>query len=78
MTDKAPPMVPGDAASDRAYLDAHGIHAALAAALARVVREKPDKPLQLIAQMISPETQVAPASAAEVPAPAAGEPAAPS
>ena len=33
-------MVQGDANTDRAYLDHHGVHKALSDALARVVREK--------------------------------------
>ena len=56
MTDKAPPMVPGDPKTDRTYLDKHNVHQVLADALARVVREKPEKPLELIAQIIAPAT----------------------
>ena len=63
MTDKAPPMVAGDASTDRAYLEKHGVQEAIATALARVVREKPAEPLRLIAQMLSPATHMEPVAA---------------
>ena len=36
------------------------MHAALSKALAQVVREKPAHPLRMLAQLISPESYVAP------------------
>ena len=56
--DKAPPMVPGNAETDRQYLDKHAVQAAIGPALARVIREKPANPMKLIAQIISPDTFV--------------------
>ena len=60
--DKAPPMVPGDAAGDREYMEGQGVEKAIALALAQVVREKPTNALRRIAELISPETYVDAAS----------------
>ena len=58
MADKAPPMVPGDAAGDRAYIEDQGVDGALRLALAQVIREKPANAMRRIAQLISPSTFV--------------------
>jgi len=59
-----PPMVPGDATDDAAYMKQHDIQLKLATALARTIRNKPEKPLAFIASLISPETNVYPDSTA--------------
>ena len=75
MVEKTPSMVILDPEDDRAYLAAHSVHAKLAEAIAQAVRKKPDQPLRLIAQIISPETYVEPPPGAAPPAEPATAPA---
>ena len=57
---------------DREYLESHNVEQAIAEALAAIVRERPAKPLQRIAQLISPETFTADGDGAAATAAAAG------
>ena len=53
--EKPPPMVAGTAETDREWMEEHGVEKALALALGDVVRTRPKKPLQRVAELIAPE-----------------------
>ena len=51
--EKAPPMIPGDAAGDRDYMESQGVEKAIALAFAQVIREKPPNALLRIAELLT-------------------------